>query len=66
MIVIEKYSDSNKTVKRDGGEVVAEYFNSLNQKEQVFFFELFSDIANGLVSEVIYYTGTGKKFLLYE
>lgn len=66
MIVIEKYSDSNKTVKRDGGEVVAEYFNSLNQKEQVFFFELLSEVANGFVSEVNYSTETGKRALFVE
>ena len=66
MIVIEKYSDFNKTVKRDGGEVVAEYFNSLNEKELVFFFELLSEVANGFVSEVNYSTETGKRTLFVE
>ena len=41
MKVTEKYSDSNKVVEREGSKIIAEYFNAMEEKEQIFFFELF-------------------------
>ena len=67
MKVTEKYSDSNKVVEREGSKIIAEYFNAMEEKEQIFFFELFSEIVNGCVSEVAYIKDNGsKRYLAYE
>lgn len=66
MKVIVKCSDSNKTVVREASDIVAEHFNSLREKEQLFFFDLFLEIGSGNVTSVAYQTDLGKKFLIFE
>ena len=47
MKVTEKWSGSSEVKEREVSEIIAEYIQSMDTVEQIFFFELFNEIANG-------------------